>query len=1034
MLLRIYSPQSARQRTAEYAAAQQKGENMRKSNDTIPNAFRRPFAALMAAMLAVAMAFMAFDANTLRLAFADEGVGQAAEQPEAVGEEGDEPDEDNYDGDQAALPETNGGDEQPEGDQLEEAAEPDSSTDANGASARDGPTDDVQQESTRESDAASGTDVEPGNQPDEPAAQALESASCVVTFYSDAAANGPSILARKYVSAEEGQVAVVTVSDVRADAPTGVQQFNGWLYNGQTYADQITIDPQDGDVSLYPSFASGHWIRFVSGDADANATYVPSLFVAADAAELGSLPTTSREGYAFEGWFTASWNGDNIAYADQVTDGQGQVLNPQALAESLAQADLEMHAKWRGVETEYRVITWHENPDDDNYSYQGFYTVGDDEGETAVSGEMTDVADAQEFPGFTLADFEQKSIKGDGSTVVNLYYDRNEYSIVFHQGRTDKSPVFEELTITAKYGEDIHDDWPKASESNGAYTSAWYTLPEEDSGVFVTGVGTMPLGGAHYYLKTDEGIDCNLVFRVQDVNGSNNFTDYVSQPFSSEKSPITTADDYKPIKGFMVNAASAEDAAAIRDIAAGDKAATYDSLFEVSAKVGARFSEAPEVTEDGDVPRHTLYAYYLRCQYDVVFEENGGPEAANVEDVFYEASLAGKAPENYVVGETTYEANDGESYTFEGWYADETLEGTQFDFETATMPANNVVLYAKWVPTKHLVQVDPAGGTFANPSQSTYFYVEHGGTVGDIQVERHYVADENGDYVYTYETEQSDPDSDGYGVAAYEPAEDGMSGDRYRYEPGIYSLYGWYRAGETALANEPFDFSEPITEDTSIIAEWRSAGVFDIAYDASVEVDGDFVNADIDTMLDAGYADLSPTYIMNTPEDIVSESGDEYVFAGWQVVEGFESGDGALADELYLEGDAFLVDSDLARNNTIHLQAVYESVEDPSDEPAEPADPIVPADPADPAGPADPVDPTSPVGPSGAGAVQPAPSTSLVDTAAESGLLPKTGDMAQVLAMAIGGIALLAFAVAMFARAIRRGVASIHIDQHDSNA
>ena len=42
------------------------------------------------------------------------------------------------------------------------------------------------------------------------------------------------------------------------------------------------------------------------------------------------------------------------------------------------------------------------------------------------------IAEAKEFSGFTLSgSVVQKNIEADGSTVIDIYYSRNEYSITF---------------------------------------------------------------------------------------------------------------------------------------------------------------------------------------------------------------------------------------------------------------------------------------------------------------------------------------------------------------------------------------------------------------------------------------------------------------------------------------------------------------------------------------------------------------------------------------------------------------------------
>ncbi|MBQ9004619.1 MAG: InlB B-repeat-containing protein [Eggerthellaceae bacterium] len=573
---------------------------------------RRPVAAFVAVLLAFALAFMAFEPNTLRSAFATNG--EAATADADAQENGDlqatEPAEDELeeDGadegdDDAATGEASAVEGDAPAEEEAVAEDPVAVTDEGegGDDARAGPSG----ETDLSGESPNTAEAEVEAKAERAFKTRTASASCTVTFYSNVASESPSILARKLVTAEAGQTVQVVVGDVVASAPTGAEAFDGWLYGGETHTDSIEIDPQDGDVRLYPVFSSGHWLRFVEGDSGSDAVYVPSQFIGATEQVPAALPTTTREGYTFAGWFTGSISNGVISYGTRMTDENGMVLDSDSLRSMLRASDVVLYASWQAVETTYRVITLYQNPEGDGYSYQGSVTVGGDGSGEVISGEMTDVSQLPEVPGFTAKEIKQERIKGDGSTVVNAYYDRNMYKVVFHKERSDSSDLFHELTIEARYGADIHDKWPKPS-ATGEYSTSWYTLTDPNSNVFVTGIGTMPLGGAKYYRMENKGTECNTKFMIQNIDGTNNFTEYGSQPFSTTHSTATTADDYKPIKGFMVNAASEADMLAIQRIPAGDKAATYNADFKRSAAVGASYNNAPTTTDEGDVARHTL--------------------------------------------------------------------------------------------------------------------------------------------------------------------------------------------------------------------------------------------------------------------------------------------------------------------------------------------------------------------------------------------------------------------------------------------
>lgn len=94
---------------------------------------------------------------------------------------------------------------------------------------------------------------------------------------------------------------------------------------------------------------------------------------------------------------------------------------------------------------------------------------------------------------------------------------------------------------------------------------------------------------------------------------------------------------------------------------------------------------------------------------------------------------------------------DADAYLFAGWYDNPECEGAPFDFATETMPAENLTLYAKWVPVKHNVhffatyedmiayQNDP---TALNPLQS-FLDITHYDLMGSVY------KDTNGDLLKT---------------------------------------------------------------------------------------------------------------------------------------------------------------------------------------------------------------------------------------------------------------------------------------------
>ena len=145
-----------------------------------------------------------------------------------------------------------------------------------------------------------------------------------------------------------------------------------------------------------------------------------------------------------------------------------------------------------------------------------------------------------------------------------------------------------------------------------------------------------------------------------------------------------------------------------------------------------------------------IFFFYKRKEYNLTFMFDTG---AVVESHLYMQSLANAekaAPEK-------------EGYQFVGWYTNEAGQGEPFDFATATMPSEGVVLYPVYKVLQYNVKIDPNGGvidhinytiadkygnkaityglsgTGYNQSQATYFTTDYGTTIGEYSIKREYI-------------------------------------------------------------------------------------------------------------------------------------------------------------------------------------------------------------------------------------------------------------------------------------------------------
>ena len=397
----------------------------------------------------------------------------------------------------------------------------------------------------------------------------------------------------------------------------------GWAAN-QNGTDDITkniaVPEGSTSVNVYAIIKEGYWVTFDSDGGSA----IDSQFVF-DKISLNDQTTPTKPGYTFDGWYKDSTPVENGA----------TVTSPMTLK-----------AHWKAAKVSYTVIHWWENADDDGYSFH------ESENKTGLTGTEAN-AKAKSYDGFTAQPVTKKTIKGDGSTIVSVYYKRNIYKVEFFdiRGRTQ----YKDLTIEAKYGQDISKQWPTKNES-----SSWLTKP--NGSTFQANIATMPLYGAKFYgPKTGYGTE-TAYYYVQvlpgetgtvKVNGIQYKLDHKDASPGGYYTTTVTVEDQYPLKGYTFNEGP-------------------------STKIGQRYDGAK--------------FYYTRNSYDLKFINNGKQDKTVTKK--YEQSISG---ENYT---PTRPSSLPEYYVFDGWYENELCEGEAYNFTGKKMPAQNVTLYAKWTAKK----------------------------------------------------------------------------------------------------------------------------------------------------------------------------------------------------------------------------------------------------------------------------------------------------------------------------------------------
>ena len=207
----------------------------------------------------------------------------------------------------------------------------------------------------------------------------------------------------------------------------------------------------------------------IADDADGTVTDSKYYITGGEAMVLQNMFT--RPGYEFTGWNTEK-NGAGTPYA------AGSAI-------TIENTNVTLYAQWKSSTASYRVEYYQQNLKDDNYSI-----VADDT--LTPSGTVGDTATAEikEYEGFTYNENRSNSsgiIAEDGTLVLKLYYDRNEYTVTYeYEGTVPAGAPEVPGEQTYKYGETV--ELAKMPDVTDYRFSGWYSEDVALSG----GSFTMP--------------------------------------------------------------------------------------------------------------------------------------------------------------------------------------------------------------------------------------------------------------------------------------------------------------------------------------------------------------------------------------------------------------------------------------------------------------------------------------------------------------------------------------------------------------
>ena len=487
----------------------------------------------------------------------------------------------------------------------------------------------------------------------------------------------------------------------------------GWAdeQNGTTnIADKISVPAGQTSVNVYAIIKEGYWISFNSD----GGSIIDSQFVLhGDKLVLDKSTTPTKPGYTFDGWYNGLTKVENGA----------TVTTPMNLT-----------AHWKAAEVNYTINYWQQKVTDDKNATDAQKTYEYVEAETkkATTGTRISATNSKTYKGFKYNENNSSKdveIAGDGTTIINVYYDRVRCTVNFY---TYKSSGFWSgdwqiiKTVTGLYGADLPE---------GAWDTSTYYWRSSTSG----GSGCILLTSFDFktagYEKNEGNITsygvvttCNFYGESSNAQATINY--YNEQADGS----------YKLVQTIKTSGGT---------LTVHEKYAGYDLYKYTTARnpdTSASYWKSQNDVYDGTTIKKYPVSIASKLKTYSLSYYNYNSVTKTEKNIKYTAPL--KSYANYTPARPSELPS---YYVFGGWYKDKACT-TKFDFNTEKMPNANLQIYAKWTAkkinltynlntpdgTSKKVNGDVAAGTIASDVLPSIPAVDEYSFAG------WYVADENG--------------------------------------------------------------------------------------------------------------------------------------------------------------------------------------------------------------------------------------------------------------------------------------------------
>ena len=481
--------------------------------------------------------------------------------------------------------------------------------------------------------------------------------------------NGGNAVSPASKSIQYGSAYGTLPTPTRASTAQYSYTFAGW-YTAATGGTQVTANTTmgAGNTTIYAHWTATTRSYTATFNGNGGGTPSPSTITKTYGSELGTLPTCSRTGYTFLGWYTASSGGTKISSTTKIT---GTVIyyaqwsiNSYTLtynvnggnAVSPASKSIQYGSAYGTLPTPTRASTAQYS-----YTFAGWYTAAT--GGTQVTANTT---------------------MGAGNTTIYAHWTATTRSYTI-----DYQTTYGSLNRTSQ------------SVAYGSKGSCTLTMPSNDAQYTYTFRG--------WYTAANGGgtkVGSSLTLETPSVTGAATYYAYVTRAVNrytftfnanggSTPSSSSITKDYNEAIGTLPTCSRAAD---------NTYTYAFAGWFDTAAATGGtQLTTTTKVTSN-----KTWYARWTATyrNYTVTWNGNGGTPSKSSSSFHYNDAL-GTLPTATRTG-----------YTFKGW---STSTNGSVNVSTTTKVTGNVTYYAIWqINSYTLTVIAGTGGTVSGGGPYNY--------------------------------------------------------------------------------------------------------------------------------------------------------------------------------------------------------------------------------------------------------------------------------------------------------------------------